>query len=56
MNDGVIDVMSALIKQSIEKQLSYRVIVPYQRVFDSITDLSASLLTVSESVMKHSIS
>lgn len=56
VNDGVMDVMSALIKQSIEEQLSHGVIVPHQRVFDSMTDLSASLPTVSESVMTHSIS
>jgi hypothetical protein len=54
-NGSIIDILSESIKQNIMEQLSRGALVPRRRVFDSMTDLSASLPTAFDSVMVRSI-
>lgn len=53
-SDGVMNVLSSLIKQNIKEELSQETHGPRQRVFDSMTDLSASLPTAFDSLMLRS--
>jgi hypothetical protein len=52
---SIMDILSESIKQNIKEQLSRGALVPRRRVFDSMTDLSASLPTTFDSVMVHSV-
>lgn len=53
-SDGVMNALSKLIKQKIQEELSQGIYGPRQRMFDSMTDLSASLPTAFDSMVVRS--